>query len=92
MLCKCLQRKNTYVWEKNKEKELLKNPRSHHYYFAHIFLRRACEYNPLKFFETMESDKKDDLIKFVWDKVCEQFDQEQKIELTADLNAIEAII
>jgi hypothetical protein len=49
-----------------------------------MFLRSFCEYNPLKLFETMESEKKDNLIKFIWDKVCEQFDQEQKTELTPE--------
>ena len=71
-------------WKRKKVKDLLSEPRLHHYYFAHVFLKDFCEYNPLKLFETMESEKKDNLIKFIWDKVCEQFDQEQKTELTPE--------
>ncbi len=70
-------------WKRNKEKDLLSEPRPHHYDFSHFYLRTFCEHDPLKLFAIMESDKKDDLVKYLWDKVCENCDQEQKTELTA---------
>ena len=69
--------------KRNKEKELLKEPRPHHYNFAHVFLRSFCEHDPLQAFAILGSDKKDDLVKFIWEKVCEHCDEEQKTELTA---------
>ena len=70
--------------KRKKEKDLLKEPRLHHYYFAHVYFRTFCERYPRQAFEILSSDKKDDLIKDTWDEICKQFDKEQKTELTAE--------
>ena len=70
--------------KRKKEKDLLKEPRLHHYHFAHDYLRTFCLLYPRQAFEILSSDKKDDLIKDTWDEICKEFDKEQKTELTAE--------
>ena len=70
------------LWNKQKKMNPNKDPRAHHYVFAHVALRTFCERDPLKFFAIMASEQKEDFISFVWEKVCEQCDENEKADFS----------
>lgn len=43
----------------------------HHYVLAHMAFRKACQGDPLFFFETIASDKRDDFLRALWRMVCD---------------------
>jgi hypothetical protein len=44
---------------------------THHYVLAHSAFRKACEGDPVYFFESMASDRKDDFLRALWRMVCD---------------------
>ena len=63
---------------------MLKQPRPHHYAFAHIALKMICDSDPIQFFTVMGSDQKDKLLNFLWNNVVEQCEGGQKPDFTMD--------
>jgi hypothetical protein len=55
-------------------RELLSEPRRHHYLFAHRFVRAACAADPLRFFAIMASNEQAQFINHIWRLVCKQLD------------------
>ncbi len=46
----------------------------HHYIFANIALRKACEEDPLAFFDVIASPQRDEFLKDVWQQIRENYD------------------
>jgi hypothetical protein len=65
---------------RNKQKIInpSKDPRAHHYDFAHVALRLFCDNDPLKFFAIIASEQRDDFVNYIWQKVCAQCDEKEK--------------
>ena len=59
----------------------------HHYVFAHTALRKACEGDPMFFFEALASDKRDDFLQALWRMVREMCDSHGKP--TFDISDVE---
>lgn len=51
--------------------EMHQDVRDHHYVFAHIALREACESDPGQFFNLMLSDDAEGLVSHLWEQVCD---------------------
>ena len=76
-----LQRLSTMWWPfKNKPSA----PTPHHYVLAHVALRQIAREDPLKFFAEMASPGRDDLMKWIWEQVCESCDDEGKAAFSID--------
>ncbi|HSH01982.1 MAG TPA: hypothetical protein VLL52_05630 [Anaerolineae bacterium] len=66
---------------------LLANPRPHHYFFAHDYLRWYCHRDPARLFAILSSDAQAKFIEFAWEQVCREQDRHEKSTLTAaDIN------
>ena len=61
------------MWPFTRKRSAPKQPEScpHHYVLAHTAFRKACEGDPLFFFEAIASAKKDDFLRALWRMVCE---------------------
>ncbi|THB75259.1 MAG: hypothetical protein D6B28_00645 [Gammaproteobacteria bacterium] len=63
---------------------MLKQPRPHHYAFAHVALKMICDSDPIQFFQVMGSDEKEKLLSFLWKNVVEQCEDGQAPDFTMD--------
>ncbi len=63
---------------------MLKQPRPHHYAFAHVALKMISESDPIQFFQVMGSDERDKLLSFLWKNVIEQCEDGQEPDFTMD--------
>ena len=72
-------------WKRKKQPatEWLDQPRRHHYLYAHHILRGFCNDDPVQFFSYIASDERDVFAGFVWHKVREYVDAEEKTDLDA---------
>ncbi|MCI0485291.1 MAG: hypothetical protein L0229_01695 [Blastocatellia bacterium] len=76
-------------WNDEPEKrELLSNPRPHHYVFAHQAVKGMVKGDPLQFFSIIASEGQRDFLDWIWDFVCEHLSGEDPGGLSAsDINA-----
>ena len=55
--------------------------RMHHYQFAHKALLGCCAGNPPGFFRTIASDEREGMIRFLWDRVCQNCDPHESTDI-----------
>lgn len=55
--------------------------RPRHYFLAHHALRIACAENPPAFFSVFASDERETFIRHVWRSVCEQFPEDDGVDI-----------
>jgi hypothetical protein len=54
----------------------------HHYALAHVVFRGMCEADPLRFFAMMASEKRDELLRSVWDHFCKTIKQPPEFDIS----------
>ena len=78
------------LWKRKKKPEtgltredMHQDVRDHHYVFAHIALREACESDPQQFFSMLESPEPGRLLGHLWQQVCDNIEgSPEDIEMT----------
>jgi hypothetical protein len=72
-------------WKRTNGKQLLDEPRRHHYVFAHQAVRNFCWNNPLQFFALIGSNRQRGFLEFIWKSVEDKLGEPAKGLSPADV-------